>query len=198
MKLKVLDCCSTKVSKLPRLSVLEELHCSKTRIKSIPNSLKKLKYLECVNIYLKIGSVSSHIIKLHTFNSHIKGNWNALKHLSAFSSTGCEINASRFPVIEELCFYGCPEVVLSNDLTKLRKFYTIGMLNATIPLNIMEQLQTANLINYNEVTSDDDVCAVCLEVLGDGLGHSCGNKFHKTCIVRWYQQNPTCPLCRGN
>jgi hypothetical protein len=54
---------------------------------------------------------------------------------------------------------------------------------------------------------DDEVCAICLDSLKDGIvvNTPCGHKFHKECLIQtckvgyWRNNNPClCPLCRGD
>ncbi|EQC35060.1 hypothetical protein SDRG_07298 [Saprolegnia diclina VS20] len=42
-------------------------------------------------------------------------------------------------------------------------------------------------------------CAICLDPLGAdaSLSTACGHTFHETCLVRWFKNETTCPLCRS-
>lgn len=47
--------------------------------------------------------------------------------------------------------------------------------------------------------SDQDDCAVCLELFkaGENLVHlPCAHKFHVRCLVPWLENNAHCPCCR--
>jgi hypothetical protein len=41
-------------------------------------------------------------------------------------------------------------------------------------------------------------CSICLESLSGDPSRRlrCGHTFHESCIARWYQSRPNCPLCR--
>jgi len=45
-------------------------------------------------------------------------------------------------------------------------------------------------------TSNEDRCAVCLNVGEDTMLLPCTHQFHGKCILRWVDQNFSCPLCR--
>ena len=42
-------------------------------------------------------------------------------------------------------------------------------------------------------------CCICTESCDDGGGYTleCGHRFHVPCVVRWFRQSPSCPMCRS-
>ncbi|KAM7276098.1 hypothetical protein ACFE04_017964 [Oxalis oulophora] len=48
-------------------------------------------------------------------------------------------------------------------------------------------------------TSDDQLCSVCVEGFEkteDAKMVACGHIYHKDCIVTWFSNSDSCPLCR--
>jgi len=41
-----------------------------------------------------------------------------------------------------------------------------------------------------------DTCSICLEPCVSGVELECKHVFHKKCIEKWLDTNPTCPNCR--
>ena len=41
-------------------------------------------------------------------------------------------------------------------------------------------------------------CPICKEEFTEGSKTHCGHVFHNECIVKWYSENDTCPMCRSN
>jgi len=41
-----------------------------------------------------------------------------------------------------------------------------------------------------------ETCSICLEPCGYGVELVCNHVFHKKCIEKWLDSNPTCPNCR--
>ena len=54
--------------------------------------------------------------------------------------------------------------------------------------------------DYNEENSDiSEVCSVCLEQIRTSqrvINLECNHKFHEVCILRWFANHNTCPVCR--
>jgi len=48
----------------------------------------------------------------------------------------------------------------------------------------------------HEYKADEDQCAVCLSPGEDTMLLPCTHQFHGKCILRWVDQNFSCPLCR--
>jgi len=48
----------------------------------------------------------------------------------------------------------------------------------------------------------DDLCPICLELQAPGAESVvmlvCGHKYHESCIRRWLEEQPTCPVCKKN
>jgi hypothetical protein len=55
--------------------------------------------------------------------------------------------------------------------------------------------------NKSRITSDDEVCSVCLEPFGEGEIvrelPRCRHLFHTECIDMWLYSHTTCPMCRS-
>ena len=70
----------------------------------------------------------------------------------------------------------------------------------------MEQIAIEEDIvdNLNDIGEDADepfldVCAICIEILQDGIEVlDCNHKYHGSCISEWINQNPVCPECRAH
>ncbi|RWS18222.1 hypothetical protein B4U80_00511 [Leptotrombidium deliense] len=43
-------------------------------------------------------------------------------------------------------------------------------------------------------------CSICCDVVEENafVNLECGHRFHKTCIIQWFLNNQSCPLCRQN
>ena len=39
-------------------------------------------------------------------------------------------------------------------------------------------------------------CSICYDVIHQPYPLPCAHIFHRTCILQWLTQNPTCPVCR--
>lgn len=45
-------------------------------------------------------------------------------------------------------------------------------------------------------------CCICLreleqdDICGVTILNTCGHRFHSTCIIPWFDENTTCPICR--
>jgi len=50
--------------------------------------------------------------------------------------------------------------------------------------------------HHEHKTNKEDLCAVCLNVGEDTMLLPCMHQFHGKCILRWVDQNFSCPLCR--
>ena len=61
-------------------------------------------------------------------------------------------------------------------------------------------------IYLNKITPDSNLdkimkketCSICFENHdNNSVSLNCGHSFHTTCIVKWLEENNTCPLCRA-
>lgn len=43
---------------------------------------------------------------------------------------------------------------------------------------------------------NSSLCVICYQKMGDATILRCSHKFHKKCIDKWFEQKPTCPICR--
>lgn len=46
----------------------------------------------------------------------------------------------------------------------------------------------------------EEICCICLQELDDfaiNLKCNCNNKFHEKCIIEWFKNDTTCPMCRN-
>lgn len=60
----------------------------------------------------------------------------------------------------------------------------------------MEPIQASRLINSDIV--NENVCPICRESIETNLHSlSCGHNFHVNCVVEWFRNSPTCPMCRS-
>ncbi|EOA17891.1 hypothetical protein CARUB_v10006300mg [Capsella rubella] len=51
----------------------------------------------------------------------------------------------------------------------------------------------------DEIRTEQDVCSICLEALGEvrnTMNLVCSHSFHKDCIFQWLYHNLSCPICR--
>ena len=49
------------------------------------------------------------------------------------------------------------------------------------------------------IKKENPICSICLtDITLDERELGCKHKFHKKCIKRWLERNPTCPICRKN
>ena len=95
--------------------------------------------------------------------------------------------------------------------TTMRVFSAVGFIPpSTSVLYVMLAMsngmllpwQTPMAIGYSRLilcnTPQTDVCAICLDGIGDDVMISgCGHAFHVNCIMRWQWVNASCPLCRS-
>mgnify|MGYP006089497965 FL=1 len=56
---------------------------------------------------------------------------------------------------------------------------------------------------FDNTTIDDDGldCCICLDKFvenGESVVLKCNHRFHTNCIINWFEQELTCPLCRRN
>ena len=49
----------------------------------------------------------------------------------------------------------------------------------------------------NAILLVDEDCCICCELIGENADRlPCNHYFHYQCVISWFQQNNTCPLCR--
>jgi hypothetical protein len=62
----------------------------------------------------------------------------------------------------------------------------------------LRSMPKTGLENYKKIKKGGSYkdCGICTEVCSKQMVHTCGNVFHKNCITKWYETNPTCPFCR--
>ena len=54
-------------------------------------------------------------------------------------------------------------------------------------------------LNYFFIPSNMDDCSICYESVNKTTGHctlACEHTFHISCLTKWTEKTPTCPLCR--
>ena len=62
---------------------------------------------------------------------------------------------------------------------------------------IKTDLTYDNYISVSHQDMIDEECSICLNTFDNEISIlDCGHKFHTSCIERWSQIKPTCPLCR--
>lgn len=65
---------------------------------------------------------------------------------------------------------------------------------------IPKKIFANSMVNY--LTLKQDVCPICVEDFQIGEEVSviplCKHIFHPTCVEKWLEQNPLCPMCRKN
>lgn len=62
--------------------------------------------------------------------------------------------------------------------------------------NRVSQNSTTGTNHHHEHEGNEDRCAVCLSSGEDTMLLPCTHQFHGKCILRWVDQNFSCPLCR--
>ncbi|XP_073152002.1 RING-H2 finger protein ATL73-like [Henckelia pumila] len=103
-------------------------------------------------------------------------------------------------------------LVLSNGTQTLRSTISTnqgedddlenGRENAQAAKN-MDEL-TLQVIVTSEFSEEckEDMCVVCLGEFMEGQGvrvlPECSHAFHSSCIDRWVDSNPSCPICRAD
>ena len=82
-----------------------------------------------------------------------------------------------------------------------RRFVVAHETESTDALS-MEQLdeleESSTIADESQVGNQ---CSVCLESIQENarvITLPCNHFFHSNCILRWYAENPTCPICRHN
>jgi len=68
--------------------------------------------------------------------------------------------------------------------------------NGTPKISRRPQNSTTCSERQHEHEGDEDRCAVCLSSGEDTMLLPCTHQFHGKCILRWVDQNFSCPLCR--
>lgn len=84
------------------------------------------------------------------------------------------------------------------DIEHLQK-NPIEIVDYTALLNsLQESIQKLTFENRKIESSmeQEDICSICLS--GEDLipNEKCGHKFHTECLVKWLQDNNSCPVCR--
>lgn len=60
-------------------------------------------------------------------------------------------------------------------------------------------------VKFNIQIEDNEVivenynmqCTICLET-STNIRLPCDHYFHEKCLTKWFEQQPTCPVCRKN
>ena len=66
-------------------------------------------------------------------------------------------------------------------------------------IEILEKLPEKIIDSINNLKDENKRCTICLEdfIVKDIVIYlPCFHFFHKDCIIKWIEQNPTCPLCK--
>lgn len=51
----------------------------------------------------------------------------------------------------------------------------------------------------NDAEPEENCCVICLERISeDAISRPCGHHFDYLCLLSWLQEQPSCPLCKGN
>ncbi|KAG5275837.1 hypothetical protein AALO_G00125110 [Alosa alosa] len=69
--------------------------------------------------------------------------------------------------------------------------------NNRLPMNVTYDLPT--MIFSAECANGKSDCGICLSDYVEGeqlMTLPCNHNFHRSCVSRWLQQSPTCPVCR--
>lgn len=57
-----------------------------------------------------------------------------------------------------------------------------------------------NIINYLKSNFDivnvNDQCSICIEKVTQAYNIECKHYFHQECLIMWYKEQNSCPLCR--
>lgn len=60
----------------------------------------------------------------------------------------------------------------------------------------MEPIHAATLINSEIV--NEQICPICRENFElNSHKLTCGHTYHANCIIEWFRNSPTCPMCRS-
>lgn len=78
-----------------------------------------------------------------------------------------------------------------------------GVSRVVQPANqdFIQNLERVTIQEIRMEQSSDFMCSICREEFSVGsvtirLPHPCSHFFHEHCIIRWFNRNNTCPLCR--
>lgn len=52
------------------------------------------------------------------------------------------------------------------------------------------------MASQDDMTVNDDNCAVCWEKMESARKLPCGHLFHNSCLLSWLEQDTSCPICR--
>jgi hypothetical protein len=110
-------------------------------------------------------------------------------------------NRNNFPLSTTSFAYFIQPLVAENE-------ERVGLANEQIERAIERIIYDTSMSNsYNAVTTDsDDIvadrCPICLEDFQIGEQvlriRACGHIFKQSGLLRWFQRNNHCPVCRGN
>lgn len=67
--------------------------------------------------------------------------------------------------------------------------------------SIMRLISISSSESMTSLSSQDDVCCICLEDIKKSkllTMTGCQHKFHIKCVKEWLEQRPTCPLCNSD
>lgn len=112
-------------------------------------------------------------------------------NLAAISTVLALAAVASFAAVTYLLLLASPSIPIEEFVTQPSIATTSGL-----PPRAIEAIISAAKAAYTECsTTDDEMCAVCLES-GLGAKLTCGHRFHPGCIHAWLARGgETCPLC---
>lgn len=50
---------------------------------------------------------------------------------------------------------------------------------------------------FNSIELSDNICPICRDLLNENEHKlACNHSFHSGCIIEWFRNSPSCPMCR--
>ncbi|GAA6229805.1 E3 ubiquitin-protein ligase AMFR-like [Lates japonicus] len=64
-------------------------------------------------------------------------------------------------------------------------------------LRVLRNMETRfSVASADELTANNDDCAICWDVMSSARKLPCGHLFHSSCLRSWLEQDTSCPTCR--
>jgi hypothetical protein len=130
-------------------------------------------------------------IVLNCIKNKKKLKWEYMRNCAIFTFDG--VGSSTILNIGYFLLKGVlPDLEHLEHETKEKVDY-VSLINS-----LQESIQQLTLENRKIESSmfQEDICPICLS--GENLipNEKCGHKFHTECLVKWFEHNNCCPICR--